>query len=102
MADAQVLLHNNVEMLAADPEKVLSYVKLDQKVWTVNKNICDDIFIFEYFLPCRRTKRFRGEMKGNCAFHLNRFQMQIYSIGHCAKNLKQKLYPIQKLRRFKY
>ena len=45
MADAQVLLHNNVEMLAVDPEKVVSYVKLDQKVWMVNsKNICDDRF----------------------------------------------------------
>ena len=41
MADAQVLLHNNVEMLAVDPKKVLSFVKLDQKVW---KNICDDRF----------------------------------------------------------
>lgn len=101
MADAQVLLHNSVEMLVVDPEKVLSYVKLDQKVWMVNSIVMISL-IFEYFLPCRRTKRFRGEMKGNCAFHLNRFQMQIYSIGHCAKNSKQKLYPNQKLRRFKY
>ena len=50
MADAQVLLHNNVEMLAVDPEKVLSYVKLDQKVWMVNKNICDDKFNLRIFL----------------------------------------------------
>ena len=51
MADAQVLLHNSVEMLVVDPEKVLSYVKLDQKVWMVNsKNICDDKFNLRIFL----------------------------------------------------